>query len=563
MGFSGKKLKILSLGSGQEEKARDVIRECSSTATWVVLLNCHLVPDWMDELEYLCEDLNQDSTNQDFRLWLTSRPTERFSVPTLQLGVKVAIEEPTVVKSSMSRHLFPDKAFAAKFNSFKKFHKKTAFAISLFHAAINERATYTHCGWNQDYNFGEADYDLCMSHLEKTVQGLPDGSVSLSCLRYLVSDCTYGGRMEDEWDIRALQTFLEIIAHDDVTNPDATFTFDPENIYNTENLEDHNTMIDCVRQKLPAETTHSLLRVSESNHWSKNRSFGLEFMRKIRQTREGHFEDLEEEADDPSIRERLIKIMEQVPQEFELEEDLEEILQLVLDQELQKYNNLISTMNDTLQAALNAIDGKSLINDDIEDFLEALESGEIPDPWQEAAYPTTEDLDGFLDDLLKRTEFLRDWKMTGPPDSYWLTALFEPGDFLIAIMYLAALKQGKSFHELSLECRFGQEHIDDPQSPGILARGLFVVGSAFDLENNLLVEGDRQHISQPMPIFRLVPVSEDEVNERESYSCPLFQNSERSGDDNYVLNLNLPTNVDPATWILRGVALLCQEPKED
>jgi len=64
MGFTGKKLRILSLGSGQEEKARELIKECCQTPTWVVLLNCHLVPDWMDELEYLCEDLAQDSTNQ-------------------------------------------------------------------------------------------------------------------------------------------------------------------------------------------------------------------------------------------------------------------------------------------------------------------------------------------------------------------------------------------------------------------------------------------------------------------------------------------------------------------
>jgi dynein heavy chain len=67
MGFTGKKLRILSLGSGQEEKARELIKECSQTPTWVVLLNCHLVPDWMDELEYLCEDLAQDSTNQVIR----------------------------------------------------------------------------------------------------------------------------------------------------------------------------------------------------------------------------------------------------------------------------------------------------------------------------------------------------------------------------------------------------------------------------------------------------------------------------------------------------------------
>jgi Dynein heavy chain region D6 P-loop domain len=43
MGFTGKKLRILSLGSGQEEKARELIKECCQTPTWVVLLNCHLV----------------------------------------------------------------------------------------------------------------------------------------------------------------------------------------------------------------------------------------------------------------------------------------------------------------------------------------------------------------------------------------------------------------------------------------------------------------------------------------------------------------------------------------
>ena len=159
-------------------------------------------------------------------------------------------------------------------------------------------------------------------------------------------------------------------------------------------------------------------------------------------------------------------------------------MKLVLDQELQKYNNLIDIMNDTLKAALNVIDGKSLINDKIEAFIDSLEAGDIPDVWMDAAYPTMDDLNGFLDDLKKRTEFLRDWQvqlgtskyilnskirlydivdlllrtsiyfqLTGPPKAYWLTALFEPGDFLIAIMYMSAIECGKSFHELALECR--------------------------------------------------------------------------------------------------------------
>ena len=104
-------------------------------------------------------------------------------------------------------------------------------------------------------------------------------------------------------------------------------------------------------------------------------------------------------------------IVLQVPEEFELEEDIEEIMKLVLDQELQKYNNLIDIMNDTLKAALSVIDGKSLINDKIEAFIDSLDEGDIPDVWADAAYPTMDDLDGFLDDLKKRTDFLRDWQV--------------------------------------------------------------------------------------------------------------------------------------------------------
>ena len=51
----------------------------------------------------------------------------------------------------------------------------------------------------------------------------------------------------------------------------------------------------------------------------------------------------------------------------------------------------------------------------IEEFIEAVEEGEIPQPWLDVAYPTMADLDGFLADLKERTDFLRDWQVNGPP----------------------------------------------------------------------------------------------------------------------------------------------------
>ena len=51
----------------------------------------------------------------------------------------------------------------------------------------------------------------------------------------------------------------------------------------------------------------------------------------------------------------------------------------------------------------------------IEEFIEAVEEGEIPQPWLDVAYPTMADLEGFLADLKERTDFLRDWQVNGPP----------------------------------------------------------------------------------------------------------------------------------------------------
>ena len=43
--------------------------------------------------------------------------------------------------------------------------------------------------------------------------------------QYLMYDCIYGGRMEDEWDIRLLETFLKQICPDGILEEDG-FTFD-------------------------------------------------------------------------------------------------------------------------------------------------------------------------------------------------------------------------------------------------------------------------------------------------------------------------------------------------
>jgi len=116
----------------------------------------------MPEFERLLEKQNIDPSmiHADYRLWLTSDPTNSFPVPILQSGIKLTQEPPRGLKANMAR-TFLDigrQRYEEECEKGREY-RKLVFALAYFHSAILERRKYGAIGWNVSYQWMNSDFN--------------------------------------------------------------------------------------------------------------------------------------------------------------------------------------------------------------------------------------------------------------------------------------------------------------------------------------------------------------------------------------------------------------------
>lgn len=202
------RLTTLSMGQHQNSFAIKLIEDGIKSGNWVVLQNCHLAADWMSVLERICDNLAPDTTNPDFRLFLTTHSTDIFPLSVVQGSVKLVNEPPKRLRDTLWR-TFTTQPVANEnwLNENKNSDQLRAllYSVSFLHGIILERRDFGGIGWTRPYDFN--DTDLCIS-VQQFYEYLNAFSrIPFGILQTLLAECNYGGHMNELCDLKLLKLF--------------------------------------------------------------------------------------------------------------------------------------------------------------------------------------------------------------------------------------------------------------------------------------------------------------------------------------------------------------------
>jgi len=130
-------------------------------------------------------------------------------------------------------------------------------------------------------------------------------------------------------------------------------------------------------------------------------------------------------------------LLGELPPQFDIKEaeekypiSYEQSMNTVLTQELSRFNNLTKVIKVSLQDLKKAIKGEVLLSVDLENALNSLKDGAVPEMWISKSYPSLKKLGGYMEDLKARLQWFDEWVKEGMPAYLWITRFFFTQGFL-------------------------------------------------------------------------------------------------------------------------------------
>ena len=604
-------MRNISLGQGQGDIAKRAIMDSIKTGEWVCLENCHLARSWMPKFEEILEEVNDKEAeiNDNYRLWLTSMPSDTFPASILQSGVKITNEPPKGIRASLKGTYLNIKEDDFKDSSLPTELKKLTFGLAFFHAIILERRKFGPLGWNIPYEWMNSDLEASRLHLKMYVEAYASEGVPFEILRFLIGTINYGGRVTDDKDDKLISSILA--KYFNLLLFDENYKFSESGIYYApcvDSMESINAYI----EQLPLDDEPEVFGLNNNANITLQNKMVREFMEpligiqprtsaaggrkpddivlemkydidvkfgdvKNLETKNANPKSIDADGGDVKDEEQQQQQQTSKKKDKKSKDDNEKKkspLGNFLLQECDKFNNLLKVMRASLRSLELAVKGTEVMSPQIEKVYHSFLDGQVPKLWADNAYLSLKPLGSWIKDLIERVNFMSAWLYEGPQNSFWISSFFFPQGFNTAVLQTYARKIKHPIDQLTFRTNVSQrkptdEGIAYPED-GVNIHGLFLEGASWNVSGVQLKEQSFGELSFEMPVIWLEPIKVENLVKQGYYECPLYKTSRRAGElsttghsTNFVMYFYLKYDEGDNTknqehWIRRGTALLTQ-----
>ena len=501
---------------------------------------------------------------------MTTEPTDRFPLGILQRSLKVVTEPPNGLKLNMRQSyskITEDALAECPHQAFRPL----VYVLGFFHAVVQERRKYGKLGWNVAYDFNETDFRISMALISTYLTKAFDNSDDLipwGTLRYLIGEAMYGGRVSDSYDRRVLVTYLDEYLGDFLFD-----TFQPFHFYCNDQVDycipplGERTNYTNAIEALPLVQTPEVFGL----HANADISYYTQATKQL-------WKDLVELQ--PRVggkktgvsREEFIggvarDIVGKIPDPFDIAVLKKEIgvpspTQVVLLQELERWNRVILAMRSSLRDLERALVGEIGFSSQLESLANALFNGQLPSMWAKLNPDTEKMLGSWMLWFQRRYQQYKDWAEVGEPTVMWLSGLHIPETYLAALVQSACRDKGWPLDKSTLYTKVtpytDPAQITEKPRHGCYVQGLFLEGAGWDLQKGGLCRQDPKVLVTELPILQIIPIEAAKLKLSNTYTAPVYVTQSRRSamGTGHVVDATLATTDHPSIWILQGVALL-------
>ena len=576
MGMTAK-FKFVALGQGQGPIAEQLLDAGYRRGHWVLLQNCHLLASWLRTLEKILNEMKDP--HKDFRLWLTTEPTEKFPLGILQRSFKVVTEPPDGLKLNMRA------TYSRIDNSMLEECPHWAFrpclyVLAFLHAVVLERRKYGKIGWNVNYDFNESDFNisrrLLSLYLQKSYEDndefLPWGS-----LKYLIGDAMYGGRVSDDMDRRILKTYLEEYMGDFLFDDCQIFSFSKVafdyRLPEWGSVQNYTDMVET----LPLTNSPAVFGLhpnAEIGYYSNAVKVMWKDLISLQPRRASSGEGMSrEEYIGSTARDVYSKIpltsmdvgsydLLQIRTVLQNRNNSDTVTpcQVVLLQELERWNMLVKKMAGSLQDLQRALVGEIGMSDELDALGDALFNGFLPELWRRLAPATEKPLAGWMSHYTHRYAQYQSWINNGEPAVMWLSGLHIPESYLTALVQTTCRAREWPLDKSTLytvvtrhTSTEGLRHLES----GCFVSGLYLEGGSWDLESSTLRAQDPKVLVVDLPIMQIIPIEASKLKLHNTFKTPVYVTQARRNamGVGLVFEADLATYEHVSHWVLQGVSL--------